>query len=829
MPGLLTDSTMPALAQALPLQLWDTVWPYLAMLAGFSLIVFVHELGHFTVAKWAGVRVERFAIGFGREIFGFTRGETRYSFNVLPLGGYVKMLGQEDFDDKANELKFKDDPTSFVNKPVGHRMAIVSAGVIMNALFAALLFMIVFLIGVEAVAPRIAFVEADSPAEKAGILPGDRVLAIDGEKMFEFDEIRFAVLLASPHEPVEFLVERGGQPQPPIYVVPELRAPENTRDMQRQMIGIAPGVTSEIVAVGPEIDIDDPTAPRPGDKLVEVDGVKVTEENASEVFNSLVYAKGDVFVERADPNNPAAEPRKVPVNIPPVLAFYPSDPADVRTAGVLGLTPLARFDRVHPKGRAFLGGLDTGDTVLTWDDVPHPSAADVAASIRDLPETDIPFRVRKHDGRIFQGFVRPKVNKKGSATMQAGVKPLESAARDGDEPRAVFTEVRPDGVAAAAGIQPGDLVLRLGEVDNPSASSVAEAVRKGRDRDLRLTLRKTDGRIVNATVTPIASGSIDAVPSLVAEDILQVGHVVEMVNGRKTPAAEAGIPDGAKITAANDTSVRHWRELIALFRAAAGTSVRLAYTEPGGEKKIAEFPVPHCLHTLLGVGPEARILKIDGRESVTAHTPRGPESLSVRYHEGMRRMLNELVGRTQVTVQYRENPFAEIKTKTIDVTADMTDPWVGRVAFSPNVAVAEQTTLLKANSAWEALSIGTRKTYYFVVQVYKIIERMVFSRTVGVDSVSGPLGIIDMGGQVARAGLTKFLFFLAVISANLAVINFLPLPIVDGGLMVFLLIEKIKGSPVSLRVQVVTQTVGLLLIVGAFLFVTYQDWQRLFG
>ena len=130
---------------------------YFAMIFfGFSMVIFVHELGHFLVAKWAGVRVEKFAIGFGKELIGFTRGETRYSFNVLPLGGYVKMLGQEDFDDKAQELRFKDDPRSFVNKPVGRRMAIVSAGVIMNTLFAGLLFMIVFMIGKEAVATRIA-------------------------------------------------------------------------------------------------------------------------------------------------------------------------------------------------------------------------------------------------------------------------------------------------------------------------------------------------------------------------------------------------------------------------------------------------------------------------------------------------------------------------------------------------------------------------------------------------------------------------------------------------------------------------------------------------
>ena len=123
-------------AQSGLLGFWSAAWPYLLMVLGFSVIIFVHELGHFLAAKWAGVRVERFAIGFGREVSGFTWGETRYSFNILPLGGYVKMLGQEDFDDKSNELLFKDDPRSFINKSVSRRMAIVSAGVVMNVLFA---------------------------------------------------------------------------------------------------------------------------------------------------------------------------------------------------------------------------------------------------------------------------------------------------------------------------------------------------------------------------------------------------------------------------------------------------------------------------------------------------------------------------------------------------------------------------------------------------------------------------------------------------------------------------------------------------------------------
>jgi len=813
----------------LAVAIWTTVWPYLVMVLGFSVIVFVHELGHFAVAKWAGVRVETFAVGFGKEIAGFTRGETRYSFNILPLGGYVKMLGQEDFDDKSNELRFKDDPRSFINKPVGQRMAIVSAGVIMNTLFAGLLFMAVFLIGMEAVAPRVEFIEPDSPAEKAGLLPGDLVRKINGETMLEFSEVRFAVLLSAPHEPIEFIVERGGELQNPIYIKPEYRTPEATRDVQRQIVGIAPGVTREIIAVGPEIDPSKPDQPHVGDVLVEVDGIPATDDNASEIFNTLVYSRGDIYVERKDPKHPQAPPQRVRVQIPPVLSLYPSDSQDPASFSVLGLTPLPRFGRVDPRGRAHLAGIGVGDTVLRWDDLPYPTMAAVARSVRDRAEWDIPFRVRKPDGRMVDGFVRPKRHKRGAGTVGATCKPIEASAQQPDGPNAQFTSVRPSAPACTAGIEPGDFVLRCNQVHNPTSAAVNREIGGAIGGAVALTLRKHDGRIVETVVHPASPGAIDATFSLVADDLLQTGDIVPTINGQASSAAEAGIRAGTTITAVNDVAVARWRDLIAAFQKSAGTTVQLSCVDSAKNERVVPFRVPHSLHTLLGVGPEARIVHIDGRETVTTKTPRGSETLSVRYHEGTRAILTELIGRTNVAVEYRESPLSPLKTKTIDVTPNMVDPWVGRIAFSPNIDVAEETVLLKGENALDAVWIGLHKTYYFIRMVYRTMERMIFSRSVSVEQMSGPLGIIDIGGQIARTGLVQFLFFLAMISANLAVINFLPLPIVDGGLMVFLIIEKIKGSPVSIRIQVATQMIGLFLIVGAFLFVTYQDAVRLWG
>ena len=148
MDALLAADTMPG-------WLYNTLM-FIKVLIGFSIIIFVHEAGHFLAAKWVGIRVDRFAVGFGTRLFGFRKGEgftfgnrpeysadelarkdygeTDYCFKVLPIGGYVKMLGQDDviINDETGEVSLSDDPRAFTSRPVGHRMIVVSAGVLFN-------------------------------------------------------------------------------------------------------------------------------------------------------------------------------------------------------------------------------------------------------------------------------------------------------------------------------------------------------------------------------------------------------------------------------------------------------------------------------------------------------------------------------------------------------------------------------------------------------------------------------------------------------------------------------------------------------------------------
>ncbi|WP_298867429.1 site-2 protease family protein [uncultured Gimesia sp.] len=163
----------------------------IAMVAlGLGLVIFFHELGHFAVAKWCNVQVERFSIGFGPIIYSFKYGETEYALSIIPFGGYVKMLGQDDVDpSQLTSEEIALDPRSYSAKPVYQRMGIISAGVIMNIITGMLFFAFAFRMGVESMPSVVGASISGMPAWKAGIQPGDVIEVIDGEKANSYMDI----------------------------------------------------------------------------------------------------------------------------------------------------------------------------------------------------------------------------------------------------------------------------------------------------------------------------------------------------------------------------------------------------------------------------------------------------------------------------------------------------------------------------------------------------------------------------------------------------------------------------------------------------------------
>src|SRR5215467_235651 len=192
-------------------------WGGLPVLFVFSIVVFIHELGHFLVARWCGVRVLVFSIGFGPELFGFTdRRGTRWKLAVVPLGGYVKFLGDDNpasAPDQAAiaEMSEADRRDSFHQKKVGARSAVVAAGPISNFVMAILIFAgLAMVFGKPSTAARVDIVQPGSAAEEAGFQPGDIVLSINGRHIDSFTDMQRIVSL-SAGEKLTIVVRRANQ------------------------------------------------------------------------------------------------------------------------------------------------------------------------------------------------------------------------------------------------------------------------------------------------------------------------------------------------------------------------------------------------------------------------------------------------------------------------------------------------------------------------------------------------------------------------------------------------------------------------------------------
>lgn len=206
-----------------------------AFIVVLGVLIFFHELGHFLVARFFGVGVEKFSLGFGPRLFGKTIGMTDYRVSLIPLGGYVKMVGEEPDTDIEPHLI----PLSFTHKNVFQRFLIVAAGPTANLLLAVAIFFLVFQTsGTYVLRPLVGEVEKPSPAAQAGLQKDDLVVAIDGTAVTSWEEMA-ALIATSRGRSLAFTVERNGQ-RHTFDLVPELKTTQNLfgEDVERHVIGI---------------------------------------------------------------------------------------------------------------------------------------------------------------------------------------------------------------------------------------------------------------------------------------------------------------------------------------------------------------------------------------------------------------------------------------------------------------------------------------------------------------------------------------------------------------------------------------------------------------
>ncbi len=678
----------------------------LKVIIGFGGMILVHEFGHFIVAKLSGIKVEAFSIGFppvlagilktgrgyririlpklfprkgdesGEGLLSFTvgragkAGETEYRVGLIPAGGFVKMLGQED----TKAVEASNDPRSFANKPVLARMAVIAAGVFFNAVSAILIFMVVFLVGIKLTPAVVGGVRADSPAARAGLKAGDEIIEVAGKGgSLDFRNILMAAILSERDEKVALKVRHeDGSIEDFAIAAERMQTPRG----QMRLFGIEwpMSLTIADVAESEVKELYDKTGLLPGDLIKSVNGVDVrTYWEMERVVQSSLVHEVTVLAERTDPNSKKIE---------------------------------------HVGGR-FRLALEVAEE----DGGGQADLGNVCSMVPRLRVAAVLERSSSSSG----GFI--------SLLNRLGIK----------------KEV----VYPRAELKIGDIILAIGDNENPTYREMRDITEQYEDRNLPVKVLRTDAnnveRELTVTVVPKRWGEkvvIGIVPEFDFEHSVVAGTVAAWGQ-----SAAPAIPRGATITTVDGVAVSNFYDIAREISKNTGQQVTVDY-------RVNDEVAGAVALDLSGAGGSAGVIK---------------------------------------------TTFAEI------------------IPFEP------LQRLYKAGNPVEAIAIGCKKTAMLVVQTYVSVRRLM-EGLVSQKELSGPVGIIKMSYDIAaRQPLIEYVYFLGVISVLLAVFNFLPLPPFDGGLVVLLLVEKIKGSALSERTQEVIVYAGLAFIVALFIYLTFND------
>jgi len=703
----------------------------LLVMVGFGAVVLVHEFGHFIVAKLAGIKVEAFSIfappillgvrktedGFrfrilpkffpkandesGDGLLSFSIGrwgpgrskpgkpdappaagtsngadETEYRIGLIPFGGFVKMLGQEDI----GQIKASDDPRSFANKPVGARMAVIAAGVFFNAISAIIVFMIVFLIGIKLAPAVVGAVVPDSPASRAGLKPGDEVIEIAGKSdNLDFSNIMIAAALSDVNEAVALRVRHEDGSIEDFAIVAEQVPGEQLR-----LFGIGMPQSLTIAKVSEPNALLATTGLLPGDRIKAVNGKDVESHwQLEKIIQNTVAPVAAVLAQRQD------ELIESRIRL------------DLRFANSYEITSESELYHIYSM-------------------VPR---------LRITTVSDRPISLKD--------------------------KLLSILSKIGIGERIVDT---------GPGLQAEDIILAIGEVENPTYKEMRDVTTRYKDRELSIKVLRVDANGVKETLTftviPKCPPGRDRVVIGVGV-VLDAGHAVVA----KTIAAEDGperlaIPRGAAITAVDGEEVSNFYDVI---------------------REINRYP---------------------GQPFDSAQDRR--ITLNWRIDE-------EIAGDVALNVG-ADRDFVTVKS-----------------TFAEFVPFERLERLYKASGPIDAIVMGYRKTIMFIAQTYVTLRRWI-GGLISPSNFMGPVGIIAFSyAVVTQQPLIYYVYLLGLISACIAVINFLPLPPFDGGLVVLLLVEKVKGSALSERTQEVIIYAGWALVGTFILYITFNDILRIFS
>ncbi len=706
-------------------------WAMAQVLFGVGFVIFIHELGHFMVAKACGVKCEKFYVGFDffdikigdtvlipRALVKFQYGETEYGIGVIPLGGYVKMLGQDDnpsnferenqrsrLEGAEGESAGKEveasnepralDPRSYQAKSVLQRMCIISAGVVFNLISAVIMAAIAFSAGARYTPPTIGSTIIGGPAWKANLF-GSRVLSINDKSAkdgyFPFTELIQETALNGPDKPIklEILTVESSSPRQ-IDVVPQANLIPET---SLALIGIQPELSSTIGGDADAINSDEAagkaTPPlQPFDQITKINGVELPSYELDGKKLIPIAAMRRILAELADQPitvTVVREGAEKEVTIPP-------NPA--KTLGMsMRMAPVKAIQNFSP---AAIAGLKAGDVIVSINDLPPLDALNIDLQMVRL--------------------LRAHTDTSNPLTVDVVVRRM--------------TEKSPD--------ENGELVTLVvsprlpTEPSNPSSEPIA-----------------------------ISTFGIAVFPTVFVEAVSAAG-----------PAEQAGLKPGDRVTKLKllvppnvdkNSSVADWAENIKKANKTGGKSwmgiaMGLVQGCPAGTRYEISF-------------------ERDGE-------PQQPVVLASQIAE---------------------------------------EEFMPRRGFKP----LPLESIYVAKSWTEAASLGARQTWSDAGRIGKTLGKLV-SGQISPTNLGGPGTIAMIATMEASEGTSRLLLFLTMLSANLAIINFLPIPILDGGHMVFLAYEGIFRRPVTENVQIMLSWVGLVLILGLMVFVFSLDISRIFS
>ncbi len=328
-----------------------TILNILTAAIGLGLVIFVHELGHFAVAKWCGVYVERFSIGFGPMLWCRKWGDTEYALSAIPFGGYVKMRGQDDIDPgQMTDEQVAADPLSYTSKTVPQRMAIISAGVIMNLITGWMFFCMAYHLGVEEVQAQVGGVVVGKPGWTYGIRPGDTILKINGRKVREYNDIIRGVALSSG--PLEIEAQRPGGNPYTLQIDPDVSG-------DRRMLGLSMiqslQTDKRAERCGSAGSPADSAGFQAGDLITQINGTAVhTWLDVEPILYEKKAETLDITVSRKDRKSDPKSPRQV--------VHLKLAPAPVKTLGLR--LELGKITTIRKESPASKAGLLVGDRLV---------------------------------------------------------------------------------------------------------------------------------------------------------------------------------------------------------------------------------------------------------------------------------------------------------------------------------------------------------------------------------------------------------------------------------------------------------------------------------